>query len=193
MGFNMNNNYNNTTNNGGGEKKKTNFRIAKIWGSDGQLDISVWVSDTGVKTILSIKSAVGKDPSTGANVFEQKMPNELPRFFMNVDLLCALNEVLQSTSTSDYGTINISLNKSTSEKMTIVGQGNSIKITIDTSKNGSRTITLDSIAVGSTNVHASFKNFTKYIGIAYKKALTAKLDPDEFAMVAGGSDEDAPF
>ena len=86
MGFQPNNNFNNMNNNQGGEKKKTNFRIGKIWGADGQLDVSVWVADTGARTILSIKSAVGKDPSTGNNVYEQKMPNELPRFFMNIDL-----------------------------------------------------------------------------------------------------------
>ena len=58
MGFQPNNNFNNMNNNQGGEKKKTNFRIGKIWGADGQLDVSVWVADTGARTILSIKSAV---------------------------------------------------------------------------------------------------------------------------------------
>ena len=59
MPFNVNNNFNNnqqgTTNT---DKKKTNFRIGKIWGSDGQLEVSVWVADMGVQTTLRIKSAV---------------------------------------------------------------------------------------------------------------------------------------
>ena len=192
MGFTTNNNFNNTNQNG--EKKKTNFRLGKIWGSDGQLDISLWVADTGVRAILSIKSAVGKDPSTGANVLEQKMPNELPRYFMNMDLLRAFIEVADKTT--DPGTLNIVLDKGAAGKLTIVGQGNSIKMTIDSQKQGSRTITFDSVAVGSTNVHASFKNLIEYLKIAYRKALTNKLDPDEFSMAVNGDNnngDEAPF
>ena len=102
MGFQTNNNFNNT-NNQNGDKKKTNFRIGKIWGSDGQIDVSVWVADTGARTILSIKSAVGKDPSTGNNVYEQKMPNELPRFFMNLDLSRVFIEDSPSNKQSKNG------------------------------------------------------------------------------------------
>lgn len=192
MGFTTNNNFNNTNQNG--EKKKTNFRLGKIWGSDGQLDISLWVADTGVRAILSIKSAVGKDPSTGANVLEQKMPNELPRYFMNMDLLRAFIEVADKTT--DPGTLNIVLDKGAAGKLTIIGQGNTIKMTIDSQKQGSRTITFDSVAVGSTNVHASFKNLIEYLKIAYRKALTNKLDPDEFSMAVNGDNsngDEAPF
>lgn len=192
MGFQTNNNFNNT-NNQNGDKKKTNFRIGKIWGSDGQLDVSVWVADTGARTILSIKSAVGKDPSTGNNVYEQKMPNELPRFFMNADLSRAVIEAVESTP--DLGSLNMTIDKGGNNRLSIVGQGNSIKLTIDSPKQGSRTITFDSISVGSKNIHASFKNLIEYIKIGYKKAITAKLDPDEFAMAVGSDDsnDDMPI
>lgn len=188
----MNNNFNNS-NNQTGDKKKTNFRIGKIWGSDGQLDVSIWVVDTGPRTILSIKSAVGKDPSTGNNVYEQKMPNELPRFFMNVDLSRAFIEAVEDTQ--DLGAINIVLDKGGNNKLTVVGQGNSIKMTIDSAKQGSRTITFDSTPVGSKNIHASFKNLVEYIKFGYKKALTNKLDPDEFGMALGSdeSNDDLPI
>jgi len=189
MGFTQNNNFNNANQNG--DKKKTNFRLGKVWGSDGQLDVSIWLADTGVRAILSIKSAVGKDPSTGANVLEQKMPNELPRFFMNMDLLRAFIDVVDSTP--DLGGLNIVLDKGPSGKLTIAGQTNSIKMTIDSQKQGSRTITFDSIACGNKNIHASFKNLVEYLRIAYKKALTNKLDPDEFGMAVNGDGEDAPF
>ena len=191
MGFTTNNSFNNTNQNG--EKKKTNFRLGKIWGSDGQLDISLWVADTGVRAILSIKSAVGKDPSTGANVLEQKMPNELPRYFMNMDLLRAFIEVADKTT--DYGALNIVLDKGAAGKLTIIGQGNTIKMTIDSQKQGSRTITFDSVAVGNTNIHAAFKNLVEYLKIAYKKALTNKLDPEEFGMAVNGDNngDEAPF
>jgi hypothetical protein len=187
MAFANNNSFNNS--NQSGEKKKTNFKIGKLWGSDGILDVSVWVSDTGVKTILAIKAAVGKDPSTGANVFEQKMPNELPRFFMNMDFVRALISAIDATP--DPGSININLAKiGGSDKLTIVGQGNSIKMTIDTQKLGSRTITFDSIACGNKNVHATFETFVEFLKIAYKKALLNKLDPEEFGMVVGGEETD---
>lgn len=187
MPFNTNNSFNNTNQNGG-EKKKTNFRLGKVWGSDGQMDVSVWVADTGVRAILSIKAAVGKDPSTGANVLEQKMPNELPRFFMNIDLLRAFIDVVEATQ--DLGTLNVVLDKGNAGKLTVAGQGNAIKLTIDSQKQGSRTITFDSVSVGSTNVHAAFRNLTEYLKIAYKKALTNKLDPEEFGMAVGGGDND---
>lgn len=190
MGFTPNNNFNNSNQNGG-EKKKTNFRLGKIWGSDGQLDVSIWVADTGVKSILSIKSAVGKDPSTGANVLEQKMPNELPRYFMDVNLMRAFIEI--SESTSDLSSINFVIDKGTAGKLTVVGKGNTIQITIDSSKQGSRTLTLDSVAVGSKNIHASYKNLVELVKIAYKKALTNKLDPDEFGMAVGNNDDDMPI
>lgn len=192
MGFQTNNNFNNT-NNQNGDKKKTNFRIGKIWGSDGQIDVSVWVADTGARTILSIKSAVGKDPSTGNNVYEQKMPNELPRFFMNLDLSRVFIEAVEHTH--DLGSINMVIDKGGNNKLSVVGQGNSIKLTIDSAKQGSRTITFESTSVGSMNIHASFKNLVEYIKIGYKKALTAKLDPDEFGMALGTEDsgDDLPI
>lgn len=187
MGFQMNNNFNNS-NNQGGEKKKTNFNIGKIWGADGQLSVSLWIADTGVKTILSIKSAVGKDPSTGNNVYEQKMPNELPRFFMTIDT--ALAFIISCENAADLGTVNFVLDKGNNNKLTVAGQGTSIKMTIDTPKQGSRTITFESTPVGSTNIHASFKNLIEYIKIGYKKSLINKLDPDEFGMVLGSDDSD---
>ena len=195
MAFGNNNNFNNSGNNQGGDKKKTNFKIGKIWGSDGVIEVSVWVADTGVRSILSIKSAVGKDPSTGANVLEQKMPNELPRFFMDAGLMNAvINSVAQ---TSDLGSINIVIDKGNNNKLTVMGQENQIKITIDSTKCGSRTITLDSLSINGKCVHANFNILIEYLKIAYKKALYNKLDPEEFAMISPSDEqpdgEDAPF
>lgn len=187
MAFNPNNNFNNTNTNGG-DKKKENFRIGKVWGSDGQLDVSIWIANTGVRAILRIKSAIGKDPSTGANVLEQKMPGELPGFFMNVDLLRAFIDHVGTIS--DFGTMSFAIDKGGNNKLTIIGQGSTIKMTIDSAKNGSRTITFDSVAMGSKNIHAAFINLCEYLKIAYKKALTNKLDPDEFAMAVGTTSDD---
>lgn len=200
MAFNNNNNfnnsgYNNNNNQGDVEKKKTNFRIGRIYGSDGILDVVTWISDTGVRGIFSIKSAVGKDPSTGNNVYEQKKPNELPRFFMTASQMNALIECIETAP--DLGAINIVFPKPSGDKLTIVGQGSQIKITIEHSKTGSRTITLESVSLNNKNIHADFKILLDYLKIIYKKAIYNKLDPEEFGMVAqsesSSDNEDVPF
>lgn len=188
MAFTPNNNFNANQNNGG-EKKKTNFRLGKIWGSDGQMDVSVWVADTGVRAILTIKQAVGKDPSTGASVLEQKQPSELPRYFLNADYIRAI--LAANERLTDPGSVNIVIDKGQNGgKLSIIGSGNSIKITIESSKNGSRTMTLDSVSVGSDNIHAGYLNLIEYLKIALKKAMTQKLDPEEFGMALQSSDDD---
>ena len=88
----------NNNNNGNSDKKKTNFKVAKMYGTDGILEITVWSSDKGgVYGILSIKAAIGKDPSTGLNAYEQKIGSELPRVMMNAELLRALIEYCKTT------------------------------------------------------------------------------------------------
>ena len=197
MAFNNNNNFGNSSNGQSGEKKRTNFSIGdKIWGQEGVLTVGIWVSNTGVKTILSIKSIVGKDPSTGASVLEQKMSGDLPRFFIDVVYLNAL--VTAMDECNDPGSINIVFDKGNGSKFTMIGQGSSIKITIDDPKMGTRTCTLDAVSVNNKNIHARYNNLLRYLKIAYKKALFNKLDPEEFAMVASpseesGNDEDVPF
>lgn len=196
MSFSVNNNFNNVNTNTQGannntDKKKTNFRIGKIWGSDGQLDVSIWVANMGVLTTLSIKSAIGKDPSTGANVFEQKMPGDIPRFYMNIELVYAFLTCVEKFTKDDIANINLVFDKGTSGKLSIIGDGTSIKMTIDSNKQqGSRTMTFESISAGNKNIHSSFLVFCEYMKIAYKKALYNKLDPEEFAMAVGNGGND---
>lgn len=184
----------NNMNQGGGDKKRTNFRVGKIYGSDGTIDVAVWNSDKGgCYATLSMKAAVGKDPSTGANVYEQKMSGELPSIVMNIEVLRAF---IDGVKDQDPGTLNVVIDTKRGSKLTIVGQGTSVKMTIDNQKTGTRTITLDSIPVGSTNVHANFKNMIDMLEICFKKAIRNKLDPEEFAMALGGEDEgngETPF
>jgi hypothetical protein len=188
MPFTQNSNFNNN-NAPQGEKKKTNFPVGKVYGTDAILNLSIWISDSAVYTIFAIKQAIGKDPSTGANAFEQKAPNELPRVFMNPEYLCAFREAAKLGND-----INISPKRGTTIRVTGINT-NQIKITIDTEKQGSRTITFDSIPTGSSNVQASWINMTKLLEVAYKKALFAKLDPEAFAVAfdAEGSAEELPI
>lgn len=191
MAFNQTNNQFGNSNQGG-EKKKSNFRVGKAYGSDGTLDVSVWNSDKGgCYCIFSIKAAVGKDPSTGANVYEQKMSGELPSIFMNIEILRAF---LDGVKSQDPSTINATIDTKRGSKMTIVGSGTSIKLTIDNQKTGTRTITFDAIPVGSANIHATWSNLIDMAEICFKKAIRNKLDPEEFAMaVSDENSDEEPF
>lgn len=192
---------NNYNNNGvtGGEKKKTNFRVGKVYGIDGIIDVSIWNSDKGgVYAIMSIKAVVGKDPSTGGNVYEQKMSGELPSIFMNADILRGIIEGVKTCD--DYGTINATIDTKRGAKMSFVGSGSQIKITIENQKTGTRNCTLESMQIGTKTIHASFLNLMSFLDICFKKALRNKLDPEEFAMALSGdtdstesSTDDAPF
>lgn len=193
MAFQSNQQFGNNMNQGG-EKKKTNFNVGKVYGTDGTIDVSVWNSTKGgCYCILSSKAAVGKDPSTGANVYEQKMSGELPSIFMNLEIMRAF---LDGVKSQDYGSINATIDTKRGSKMSIVGTGNTIKLTIDNQKTGTRTITFEAIPVGTTNVHANFKNLVDMVEICFTKAIRNKLDPEEFAMVVPDEDSnsgDAPF
>lgn len=183
----------NQNNNSSGEKKKTNFRVGRLYGADGILDITVWMSDSAVYTIFSAKQAIGKDPSTGANVFEQKMPNELPRVFMNPDYLRALLNALKK---SDPNTVNLKLSPKHGTTLTIVGNNGQVKLTLETEKQGNRVVTFEPISCGSSNVNAAWYNMIELLEVTMKKALYAKLDPDEFANAlagAGNGEEELPI
>lgn len=181
-------------NNQGGEKKKSNFRVGKLYGSDGTLDVSVWNSDKGgCYTILSIKSAVGKDPSTGANVYEQKMSGELPSVIMNLENLRALIEGIK-TANNDLGNINVSIDTKRGSTISIVGAGSNIKLTVNNQKTGTRSLTFEGTPVGNSIVHANFMNLACMLDICFKKAIFNKLDPEEFAMVVSTEDDgELPF
>lgn len=184
------NNYNNGNTNSGDGEKRTNFPVCKLWGSNGTLNVSIWCSDSGVFTILSGKSAVGKDPSTGNNVYEQKKPSELPRFFFNISLLKAL---IDSCENVDPSQINIVIDKGQKGgKLSIVGSATDIKFTIDSGKPGigSRTITIPAISINGKSIHSDFAIFLDYMKTCYKKALYQKLDNDEFGTAIASSNDD---
>lgn len=170
-----------------GEKKKTNFRVGRVYATDGTVDVSVWNSDKGgCYCIISIKAAVGKDPSTGANVYEQKMSGELPSIVMNLEMVRAFIEAIKMQTSDNF---NIKLDTNRGSAITVAVSGPTVKLTIDHTKNGSRTVTFDAVPVGSTSVNANWKNLIDMVEICFKKAIRNKLDPEEFAMI--GSDEES--
>jgi len=191
MSFQSNNFGGNSNNQQDGEKKRTNFRLGRFYGSDGILDLSIWISNSAVYTIFQIKSAVGKDPSTGMNVYENKAPAEIPRVFMNPENLRALIE----SNKAGLDTIDISPKKGSRFLATGLVNGSQIKITITEEKHPKpREITFDAIPVGNTNVqNGNWKNMMDILQIALKKALTTKLNPDEFGDVSGSNEDDLPI
>lgn len=189
---------NNNGSNGNGENKpKTNFRVGRVYGSDGTLDINVWNSGKGgVYTTMSIKASVGNDPSSGAQIYEQKMASELPSICFNTENLKTLIEGLKSCD--DLGSLDATIDTKRGAKLVLKGNGNNIVITIDTDKKGSRKITLEAFTFGNKVIHSSMLNIIQYLEFGYKKAITSKLDPEEFAMAVGcdnnqASDEEVPF
>lgn len=195
-GFNQQNQQNQSS--ATGDKPRTNFPIGvSVRGTDGRMDVSAWKSTSAVFTILQIKQMIGKDPATGQPVFENKKPNELPRIFLNPEMLKAL---VMSMEGADMNQVNINVtqsivNKNNTNKLTMTGTNNQIKITIESPTNGTRTITLDGIPTGTITVNPNWTILIDMLKIAYKKALTARLDPSEFAFAVSGDDnsEESPF
>jgi hypothetical protein len=175
-----------------GDKKRTNFPFGRLFGSDGKLNVTIWNSDSAVYTIIAIAQSVGKDPTTGANVYEQKAPNELPRVFLNPEnletLLLGMNDI------DINGTTTHVLPLKNGSKLTIAVNNGKVTLTTETQKQGSRSITFEPITFASSNINGNWNLFKKYLTIASNKALVAKLDPNEFAMVMGQttSDEEVP-
>lgn len=196
-GYNGNNNNGNSNN---GDKKKSNFKVGRIYGSDGILEVGVWNSDRGgTYAQMSIKAAIGKDPSTGMNAYEQKMSGELPTISMNAELLRALIEYLKTTPIEQYS---CDLDTTRGAKINITGSANDVKITITNQKTGTRTVTLEATPVSnSKRINANMLNLIDYLQICYKHAKFVKLDNDEFGKVIaseGSGDtsadgEEAPF
>ena len=181
-------NYNGNNMNNGGEKKKTNFRVGRIYGGDGIMDVSIWKSDSATYAILQIKQAIGKDPSTGRDSYEQKAPNELPRMFLNSEGVRALYDFCKDT---DPTTMHATLDPGRGTKITLDGSPANVKITIEDQKKGTRSITLNATPIGGRNIHATWNNFLSMLQQCVNKSVFAKLDPEEFGQNAG--DEETPF
>lgn len=189
MPLQQNGNYNNNgfNQNQSGERQKTNFPVGRRqYGTDGTIEVTVWKSDSAIYTILMIKQAIGKDPATGANVYEQKQPKEIPRAFLNPEALRALIEGAKLNQ--DF---TIPLGRNGSSSVSVSGFGTSqVKLTITNEKLGTRSISFGTIPIGTTTICPTWTNVTKLLEVAMKKALFDKLDLNEFGMAIGGDDEE---
>jgi len=192
--MNNSNGFNNQQNNNGEPKQKKNFKVGKaIYGDDGQLTVSTWNSDKGgTYAVLSIKAAIGKDPSTGMNAYEQKMSGELPSCFLNAENLCAIMLAMKEVQ-PDSCDFSVDCGRS---KISFKGNGNNFQIIIENQKTGTRTITMKAFPVGPKNVFPQWKILYDKLDICYKKITRGNLDMDEFGTALAGDDfnnDDAPF
>ena len=191
MAFTQNNNFGSNSN---GEKKKQNFRVGRIYGSDGQLDVGLYISDVGiVYGTASIKAAIGKNPSNGVTMYESGLNKDNPSVLLNTENIIALLKYFEKADDAFISGINFTLDAGRS-KISFSGSDTDVKITIE-NKVGTKSITLSATPVGNKNVHASIYQFIEYLKIIIKKQLKNKLDPEEFSDISAGegNDEDSPF
>lgn len=195
MAFNNVNGFNNQNNNGE-QKQKKNFKVDRLRSLDGELNLGIWDSDMGgTLTSISIKAAVGKDPSTGRAVYEQKSPNELPSILLGRDFVRALIMAMKDATPEN---VDITIQPGEGKaKLTLKGNGTSYTITLDHPKNGSRTMTMNSIPVGGKNYHPTWYRLLEGLIICDKATSHGKLDKERFNSTLSGTasddDDDAPF
>ena len=194
MAFNNMNGFNNQNNNNGEPKQKKNFKVDRLRSVDGELNLGIWDSDMGgTLTSISIKAAVGKDPTTGRAVYEQKSPNELPSVLLGRDFVRALIMAMKDT-TPENANITIQPGEGKA-KLTLKSTSNGYSITLDHPKNGSRTMNMQSIPIGGKNYHPTWARLLEGLIICDKATSYGKLDKDRFnsALSGGTDDEDTPF
>lgn len=191
MGFNngngFNSNNNNQYNNNGGnnqqqpqQQQKKNFPVGKLYGIDGIMDISIWNAGSAMFTLIGIKQSVGKDPANGKDVYEQKPPKELPRLFLYPADVSVIIDVLNEIK--DPGAASVRIEFNNKSVFTIVGQGSSVKFTLNDNKIGERSITFKGTKVGDKYHFGDWNLIKDYCKIAYEKGERRKLDPEEFPV-----------
>jgi hypothetical protein len=181
-----NNNFGQANNNNGGEQTKSNFRIGKIYGTDGIVETSCWKSGNGVLYIsMSIRQQIGKDPQGRTN-FESGLAKERPSVLMRADNARAFYEYLAARKPE---TINVEFAPwadNPNSKISVIGSNNNVKVII-TDQKGKRELNVESTPIGGEYVNGNWLNFLAQ----FKKAI----DSSVLARVAEelNNGEETPF
>ena len=188
--FQSNQNNGGGNNQNGGNTQKKNFSVTTIKGEDGRLNIAVWKSDRGgVYVVMNIAGAAGKDPTTGAILYESKQPNQLPSMYLNQENANTLYVAFQSQKSRGPVTIEpFEFKCGRDNKLTIAPDGSNIKMTLESPNVGPRTITFKGIPIGSTIANGNWEVLLKTFGKAVNKVTYNRMDPNEFNL--GGSDDE---
>lgn len=194
-GFNggNNNNFNGSNNGNNGEKKS--FTIGRIYGSNGQIDIGIYISASATWVSMLGKQSTGTNPSSGTMSIENTRPDQLPSVLLSTETAKAF---LDAVDVEDRGGVlralnadklNFTINAGGAQHATmqVVGSDSDVKITFKSDR-GERTVSLTTIPVGpGRNAFASFENLYKHVLTGYNRAMRHKMDPNEFAAeLAGG-------
>lgn len=184
---NFGNNMNNNGNNGNGEKKS--HAIGRIYATDGQVDIGIYISNSATWVSVAAKRSIGTNPSNGSMAIEQVQPQNLPSVLLSTETARAF---LDATTNVDPSTINFTINAGGQHHASIAFQGSTsdVKITVKSDK-GERQVSLTAIPVGAKNIFASWNNFIDFVRIGYKRSMRHKLNPEEFgAEISGNTSND---
>lgn len=182
-----NNNFNNNQN--GEQKPKVNFRYGKLRASDGNMEVGIWVNQYGITAKICIRQAVGKDPSTGAAIYENKAPMELPQGLFDREKMRLFIELVES---NNYQNLNFQLPGTTT--VTVASDGNNIKITLNNTKtNDNRSITFEGFSNNGKVFNAQMYTLISWFKIAYKKALTCRIDDSDAQNNSSENGEEVPF
>lgn len=177
------NNFNNQNNQNGEEKPKTNFKYGRIRSVDGLLEVGIWINQYGITGKIFIRQACGKDPSTGANIYENKPPMELPQGYLDRERLRLFIDAVED---NNYQNLDFQLGATSTIKVT--SEGNNVKITLTNSKtNDTRTVTLEGTMINGKVYNAPLRTLVSWFKIAYNKALTVKIND------AADDNEEVPF
>lgn len=181
-----------------GEKKS--LRIGRIYAIDSKIDVGMCrTAKGGFYVTISITSGV-KNPATGQTSYENGTPMERPSMLLNAPQCAAILKAVTSKDGSIKAPSELSapimLDSGVDSKMTLTPMGNSITLSLDSQKRGSRSATIPAINLGSGEFNGAWEVFMKYIEFGYLKLVTNKLDPDEFGnvnIVEDASNNDVPF
>lgn len=180
------NSFNNGGNNSSDEKQRTNFSFGKLKQSDGRLDVGIWVNQYGISAKFIIRQQCGKDPSTGANLYENKSPADLPQGFLDREKMRLFIDIIEENK---YQNLNFKLPGNTT--IAVASEGNNVKITLNNTKNNeNRTITLEGTNVDGKIFNAPLRTLVSWMKVAYRKSLVCRIE--EFDENAGASEE-MPF
>ena len=193
MAFMQNNNFgNNNNNNGNGTGEKKSFKLGRIYASDGQVDLGIYISTSATwVTVLAMK-AIGTNPSTGMMAMEQAQPQQLPSVMLSTE---AARAFIDAVTNAEPSTLNFTINSGGKyhSSITVQGSPSDVKITIKDDR-GDRQVSLTAMPVGTKNIFASWNNFIDLIKVGFKKSLRHKMNPEEFSAEIGSSDSDeVPF
>lgn len=183
------------SNNTGDTKKKSNLQVAKIDTEDGRLTMTVWRSDRGgIYLVMSILKAVGKDPTTGRVLYEQKMPNEVPAIYLARKGADSLYECVNMQNVQGDATLRCQVKSDRGDLLTVEPRDGGLYLMIENTKTGVAGMTFKPVPCGVANIHADWKMLRDMVAVAVHKLKYDKLDPEEFNVNNKDmNDEDSPF